>query len=130
MMAAMMAATNWPDFADGLPVDLLRSATAVSGLFDLAPLIETSINTELKLDRESARQFSPLFRLPRSGTALTVAVGGGETDEFLRQSRLYAEQCRVAGQDCELLSCADLNHYPVLSQLVDANAPLSQALLR
>jgi arylformamidase len=127
-LAAELAATDWQ--AEDLPANVIQGITAISGLFDLAPLIETSINNELKLDRESARQFSPLFRLPRSGTALTVAVGGGETDEFLRQSRLYAEQCRVAGQDCELLSCADLNHYTVLSQLVDANAPLSQALLR
>ena len=127
-LAAELAATDWQ--AHGLPADVIRGITAISGLYDLAPLIETSINNELRLDAESARRFSPLFRLPRPGTALTVAVGAGETDEFIRQSRVYAEQCRAAGHTCELLSCADLDHYTVLSQLADAGAPLTQAVLR
>ena len=126
-LAAELVATDWQ--ARGLPSDVIRGITAISGLFDLAPLIETSINQELGLDADSARQFSPLFRLPRAGAALTVAVGADETDEFLRQSRVYAEQCRAAGHTTDLLCLKACNHYTILSQLADGDAPLTQAVL-
>ena len=126
-LAAELAATDWQ--ARGLPADVIRGITAISGLFDLAPLIETSINNELGLDVDSARQFSPLFRLPRPGAALTVAVGADETDEFLRQSRVYAEQCRAAGHAADLLCLEACNHYTILSQLAGGDAPLTQAVL-
>ena len=126
-LVAELVATDWQAY--GLPADVIRSATAISGLFDLAPLIETSINVELGLDKESARRFSPLYRPPRTGAALTVAVGADETDEFLRQSRVYAERCRAQGHDCDLLCLEACNHYTVLSQLADAGAPLTRAML-
>ena len=126
-LAAELVASDWQAY--GLPADVIRSATAISGLFDLAPLIATSINVDLGLDKESALRFSPLYRLPRPGAALTVAVGADETDEFLRQSRVYAERCRAQGHDCDLLCLEACNHYTVLSQLADGEAPLTRAVL-
>ena len=67
-LAAELLATDWR--AHGLPADAVKGATAISGLYDLAPLIETSINDELGLDLASARRFSPLYRPPRRGAAL------------------------------------------------------------
>jgi len=126
-LAAELVATDWQ--ARGLPADIIRGITAISGLFDLAPLIETSINLDLGLDTESARQFSPLFRLPRAGAALTVTVGADETDEFIRQSRVYAEQCRATGHAADLLCLEASNHYTILSQFADGDAPLTRAVL-
>jgi arylformamidase len=127
-LAAELLATDWQ--ARGLPADALKGATAISGVYDLAPLIETSINDALGLDRDSARRFSPLFRPPRQDAALNVAVGADETDEFLRQSRSYAMRCRSAGIDCHLLSLEACNHYTILNQLSDGETPLGHAVLR
>jgi arylformamidase len=127
-LAAELLATDWPAY--GAPVDIVRSITAISGVFDLAPLIETSINVELGLDQATARKFSPLFHPPPAGATLTVAVGDGETEEFLRQSRSYAAACRAAGCGCELEILADANHYTILNQLSDADAPLTRDILR
>ncbi|MEE8171877.1 MAG: alpha/beta hydrolase [Alphaproteobacteria bacterium] len=126
-LAAELLATDWQ--ARGLPAEVIRGVTAISGLFDLAPLIETSINNELGLDQKSARQFSPLYRMPRLRASLAVAVGADETDAFLQQSRDYAERCRAAGHDCNLLCLEACNHYTILSQLADSEAPLTQAVL-
>jgi arylformamidase len=126
-LAAELAATDWPAY--GLPSDVIKSAVPISGLFDLAPLLQTSINDDLRLDAESARLCSPLHRLPLAGTALTVAVGAGETDEFVRQSRDYAEACRAAGLDCDFLSLAELNHYTVLNAFLSPETALTRAVL-
>ncbi len=49
-LAAELLATDWQ--AHGLPADAVKGVTAISGVYDLAPLIETSINDELRLDQD------------------------------------------------------------------------------
>ncbi|HJN61704.1 MAG TPA: alpha/beta hydrolase, partial [Alphaproteobacteria bacterium] len=61
---------------------------------------------------------------------LNVAVGADETDEFLRQSRGYAESCLSAGVDADLLTLEACNHYTILNQLGDGETPLGRAVLR
>ena len=126
-LTAELAATDWR--ARGLPEELIRSATPTSGLFDLAPLIETSINQELQLDRQAARRVSPLYRLPRKSMAMTIAVGAEETEEFQRQSRDYALRCRASGLASDFLCLEGCNHYTILNQFMDADAALTRATL-
>ena len=68
---------------------VVPAALPISGLFDLAPLIETSINAALGLDRAEARRLSPLCRPPPGGR-LHAVVGGEEGAEYARQSREIA----------------------------------------
>src|SRR6185369_9631459 len=87
-LTAEMMARSWGSFP-GVPADLVRCGYAISGLFDLAPLIATS----------------PLFRPPSpKGRRLVAAVGGDESGEFLRQSRDIAEGWSKDGIDatCEV----------------------------
>src|SRR3954453_16469143 len=68
-LAACMLATDWPAYDGSLPGDLVLAAYCISGLFDLGPLVETSINGALRLDAVSARAASPLFwKAPARGT--------------------------------------------------------------
>ena len=126
-LTAELAAMDW--HAHGLPRDLTQSATPTRGLFDLTPLIETLMNDDLRLDRQSARHLSPLYRLPRKGTAIAVAVGAEETEEFQRQSRDYALRCRASGPASEFLCQEGCNHYTILNQFMDAEALLTQTIL-
>jgi len=77
-LAAELLATDW--LALGVPANLVRGITAISGVFDLAPLIETSINDKLGLDQKSARQCSPLLHSPTNSAPVAVAVDGDETE--------------------------------------------------
>jgi arylformamidase len=63
---------------------------AISGLFDLEPLVETSINAGLKLDTAQARALSPLH-LPAPDGKLHAFVGALEGDEYTSQSRRIAQ---------------------------------------
>jgi arylformamidase len=126
-LGAELLATDWP--ALGVPANLVRGITAISGVFDLAPLIETSINNKLGLDQNSARQCSPPFHSPTNSAPVTVAVGGDETEEFLRQAKSYTACCQTAGCAADLLRLNGFNHYTVLNQMSDANATLMRAVL-
>ena len=53
-LTAAMLASDWSKVA-GVPADLVRAGVAISGVFDVAPLIPTSLNEALRLDAEAAR---------------------------------------------------------------------------
>ena len=100
-LTAEMLARNWSGFA-GVPADLVRAGYAISGVFDLAPLIGTSINEPVGLTAGTARAASPLFRPPPpKGRRLIAAVGGDESSEFLRQSRAIADAWSKVGVDAK-----------------------------
>ena len=85
-LAAAMLATNWST-VQGVPADLVKAAYSISGVFDLPPLIGTTLNTALRLDANTARAASPMFwHPPTRECRFVAAVGGLESSEFLRQS--------------------------------------------
>lgn len=65
----------------------------LSGIYDLRPLVHTTVNEALQLDRRQAKALSPLFLLPEAGQdcRLELFVGERESDEYLRQSRRLRE---------------------------------------
>lgn len=127
-LAACMLATDWRAFDASLPEELVTAAYAISGLFDLRPLVGTSINTALKLDEASARAVSPLFwKSPVRGT-LDAVVGGNESAEYLRQSRTIAEAWDAAGIATRFATIPDANHFTAIAPLADPNSPMTLRL--
>lgn len=75
---------------EGMPP--IRSAHLLSGIFDLESLRPIPMGPVLGItSREIAERLSPNRRKPRPGTRIAVAVGGGESNEFKRQSAEIAE---------------------------------------
>ena len=61
-LAACLLATDWRGArCVAAATTSVIAAYAISGLFDLVPLVETSINKALRLDDAAARAASPLF---------------------------------------------------------------------
>ncbi len=104
------------------------AAVAISGVFDLAPLIPTSLNEALRLDPLMANALSPMqWPVPDGsspgGTTLDCWVGSGESAEFRRQSRAMADRWGAAGADTRVRELAGLNHFTVLDPLFEADSP-------
>jgi arylformamidase len=117
-LTAEMMSRAWSGFA-GVPADLVRAGYAISGVFDLAPLIGTSINEAVGLKEGIARAASPLFRPPPpKGRRLVAAVGGEESAEFLRQSREIAEKWSAVGIDARCEVIAGANHFTIVDELI------------
>lgn len=123
-VTAAMLATDWSKLP-GVPADLVRAGCAISGIFELAPLIATSINVQVRLDPAAAAAASPLFwQPPPRGCTLVAAVGDDESSEFHRQSRAMAEAWANAGVHTEYLSVAGTNHFTVVEELANPDAAL------
>ena len=96
-LAAMMMAAIWPVFDARLPKDLWKGALAVSGLYDLRPLLQVDwLNTDLKLDEASAQRLSPALLPAATRAPVMTSVGGDESSEFKRQNALLGERWRSA----------------------------------
>lgn len=126
-IAAMLAAAGWQG-ALGVPADVVKSATAVSGLFELEPLRHTFVNDWLKLDDSAIARNSPQRFPPRAGLPLVVSWGGLESSEFARQSRDYASMCRGAGAQVTVADRPQANHLTIIGELGEPASPLFQAM--
>src|SRR5260370_19316667 len=123
-LAACMLATDWPAFDASLPEGLVMPAYAISGLFDLGPLVETSINNALHLDDAAARAASPLFwNAPLRGS-LDAVVGENESAEYFRQSRTIVELWGAAAVTTRFGVVPAANHCTALAPLADPESPL------
>jgi arylformamidase len=127
-LAACMLATDWRALDAALPEDLVAAAYAISGLFDLRPLVPTSINTALKLDDASAKAASPLFWKPPARGSLDAVVGGNESAEYFRQSRIIVDAWGAAGLATRFGTVPDANHFTAIAPLADAGSPMTLRL--
>jgi arylformamidase len=126
-LAAAMLATDWRKH--GAPEDLVPSAMAISGLFDLAPMIATSMNADFRLDAVEAHRLSPLFWPPPAGRTFDAVVGGVESREFLRQSRIIVDRWGDAGVMARYEAVPDANHFTVIEPLADPNSAMVERLV-
>jgi arylformamidase len=123
-LAACLLATDWPAFDPALPKETVIAAYAISGLFDLPPLVETSFNKALGLDPESAKAASPLFWTPPSHGSLDAVVGEAESAEYHRQSRSIADIWGTAGVPTRYGAIAGANHFTAIAPLSDPDSPM------
>jgi arylformamidase len=123
-LAACLLATDWQALDVSLPKDLVIAAYAISGLFDLVPLVETSINTALGLDQATARAVSPLFWQPPDHGSLDAVVGGHESAEYFRQSRTVVERWGRAGVPTRFGTVPDANHFTAIAPLADPGSAM------
>jgi arylformamidase len=111
-----------------------RAALSLSGVFDLEPLIQTSLNEALNLDPVTAKALSPLYWPAPNGGApggriLDCWVGGAESNEFLRQSRNMAATWGGLGADTRVEVVEGANHFTILEPLADPDSALVQRLV-
>jgi len=125
-LAACMLAQDWKAFASDAPADLVPAAYAISGVFDLAPLVHVSQNADLRLDAEEARRVSPLFWKIPAGRTLDAVVGALESGEFLRQSKIIVDGWGARGVATRYEEIAGTNHFTVVDPLGDPGSAMTR----
>jgi arylformamidase len=107
-LAGALLATEWHTLYPKTPADL----------------VHTSMAEDLRLDEASAREVSPLFWPAPKGRPFDAIVGGLESSEFLRQSRVVAETWGKAGADTRYQEIAGTNHFTVIDTLTDPQSAM------
>jgi arylformamidase len=129
-LAACLLATDWKTRAPDLPADLVPAAFSISGVFDLTPLVDVSINADLRLDAAAARRVSPLFwEIPAGARVLDAWAGGKESSEFLRQSRAIVEAWGKKGVATHYVEVAGADHFTIVDPLSDPQSAMTERLV-
>jgi arylformamidase len=128
-IAAALLATDWSELTAELGFDPVTAALPISGLFELEPLVPTTINEKLQLNAEEARRLSPLFWAPPKGKRLVAVVGGAESSEFLRQTRDIVERWGAGGVAARAVEIPGADHFTVLAPFADPQSDLTMGLV-
>jgi arylformamidase len=126
-LAACLLATDWRAFDASLPEHPVTAAYTISGLFDLVPLVGTTLNNALRLDEAAAREASPLFWPAPARGSLDAVVGADESAEYFRQSRSIAEAWG-AGVATRFAAIPNANHFTAIAPLADPRSPMTLRL--
>lgn len=122
-LASCMLATRWSE-VEGVPDDLVRRAFAISGIYDLRPICNVSVNEDVRLTPQTAKAASPLFWAPPPGNSVfTAAVGGLESAEFKRQSHTLIDVWSKVGVTAGYMEIPDANHFTVVHALSKPDNP-------
>lgn len=121
-LAALHLATDWT--THGLPENPISGVIAISGIYDVAPLMHTSMNADIRITEKSAPVFNLMAAQVKSRAPIVFAVGGDEPSEFHRQA---AEQAKAWGSlHPKTLSLPHTNHFTVVDSLADPAGELNQ----
>jgi arylformamidase len=104
----------------------VQAVFAISGLFDLVPLIPTSLNRALTLDRLRAERLSPVLMPAPGSTRVHTIIGAHETQQFHMQAAVIAN-CWPQVVAHHVVPAT--HHYTVLSPLADERSAVCQAVI-
>lgn len=128
-LAATLLATDWQAFDPSLPQRIVSAAYAVSGVFDLDPLIGTSVNRALRLTPVQSHAWSPIHWTPPPGAVLDAVVGAEETGEHRRQCRAIVDAWNDGGASARYEEIPFRNHFDVIAPLADPGSGMTQRVV-
>jgi arylformamidase len=124
-LTAAMFATDWTEHA--LPATPFAGGLSISGVFELEPLVNTTMNELIRFNVDQARAWSLGAACPHVAAPLALVVGEHESPEFHRQSAdlaaVWPEVCRKPA------SIPGRNHFDVVGELARAGTPVFETAM-
>ena len=114
----------------GLSPHWISGALLISGVYDLRPLVGTSINQPLNLTIENATDLSPGLFTNQGFPPCVIAYGSNETQEFKRQSQEYQQQLLSDGVRSQCIEVHGRNHFDIVFDLGIKGSSVNQKLLQ
>jgi arylformamidase len=125
-LVAMLCATDWA--ARDIEASNFRGGVLISGLYDLSPLLETSVNADTQLTDKAAKTLSPIHLKPALNMPLDLWVGGAETSEFIRQSQTLPPAWSANCAPLEIIWGA--NHFTIVDECAKSDSACFHRSLR
>lgn len=126
-LCAAALATDWTTY--GLPSNVVKGAVLISGIFDPAPAVRTSVNAELNLTPEIIAR-NDFERLPTRVLCPTwIIAGGAEPWQFIDQSFRYAHHLHRQGRDPGVIVSPGYHHFDILDQYLEANSDVMRSVM-
>lgn len=127
VVAGHSAGGHLTAMAAGLPG--VTAILPISGLFDLEPIRLCYLNAPLLMGVAEAGANSPI-RQTLPAIPVSVAVGGAELPELLRQSAEYAAALETAGRPVRKIVVPGATHFSILEQIARSDGVLAKEAAR
>ena len=126
-LAALVLAHNFEQ--EGLPADLIKSASLVTGVMDLAPVTKISVNEDLHINHTVVEDLSPIYHPPLRQIPILVTVGGNEPQGWIALSENYVSACKNAGIVCTYMELPGLDHLSISDAIGDGKSTLAKEMI-
>lgn len=127
-LCAAVLAADWA--ARGLDPAFLRGAVMISGVYDPAPAMGTTVNAELHLTPEIAGRHDYERRPVTAPCPAHLFVGGREPEGWIDLTFRYSHHLRRQGADPEVHVLPGYNHFDIIDQYLEPESPIFRAVLR
>ncbi len=117
-LAVLMNCKGW----GGDLTDAIGSTLALSGLFELMPLLHTPINDPIRLHSDMCREISPLRIETLLNVPHALVVGERESVAFHRQSEVECRHLQRQGISCERWDEPNCHHFSILDQYANPDS--------
>jgi arylformamidase len=118
--------TDWT--ARRLPVDAVKGAMLISGMYDLRAVVLSSRRSYLEITPEEEALLSPMRHLHRFVCPVAVVSADQDSPEFKRQSAVFAAAIEGMGRLWGHTELYNTNHFQEMKQSRSPDSPLSQML--
>ncbi len=119
--------TDWPAF--GCPPRSVKAAACVSGPYDLEPVMLSARSSYVRLDEAEMLALSVNRHTVQIQCPVLVVYAEGDTDEFQRQSREFANALEHSGRLAALRCVAGVNHFELMEQFACPESELVRCIL-
>ena len=128
-MCGMVLVTDW-EKEYGLPKDLVKGATAISGMYDLEAVYLSHRNKYLNLDEAEWRANSSILHIPAEYAApLIIGCAEQDTTEFHRQPEEFLKAWKSAGHEGEFIELMGRHHFTGSMCYGEVDQPLFQKMI-
>ena len=128
-LASMLCRDDYLDDL-GLPQNVVKGGTIVSGILDLEPILKVPGAEELLVELDQVRNVSANYMPPAHHIPLVVAVGGRETREWIRMTDEYVEVLKAQGSQVTYLKPEFDQHFSILFSMSNPVTELCSAMLK
>ncbi|HEX2888962.1 alpha/beta hydrolase [Vineibacter terrae] len=125
-LGAEVLAVDWR--AQGIDPGFIRGAVLISGIFDPAPAIRTTVNAELNLTPALAARHNVAQRAPTLACPITILAGGREPWRWIDQSFAYSHHLRRHSLDPAVEVLPGYNHFDIMNQYLQPDSAIVRAI--
>ncbi len=115
-LAGVMLTTDWAK--QGAPDNVIKGGLAVSGMYDMRAVLLSARSSYVKISADEETALSALRNLDKVRCPIGVAFGAGESPEFKRHAKSFADALRGQGRVASaLLEGEGMNHFEIIETL-------------
>jgi len=126
-LCAEILAVDW--WERDIDPSFIAGTVLISGIFDPAPAIRTTVNAQLKLTPEIAARHNVERRPAQLQCPTWIYVGGLEPWHWIDLSFRYSHHLRRHGRDPEVHVLPGWGHFDIINHYADPESPILAAAL-